>query len=92
METQEIFCIVRGRVQLVMFRDFAARKARRLGIVGYVKNLPDGTVEALAQGAPERLDEFVDLLHRGSLLSRVDNVAVERRAPTAQHRDFVIGW
>ena len=75
-----------------MFRDFAVRRARRLGLVGYVKNLPDGSVEAVAQGAPERLEQFVEALRRGSLLSRVDRVDVERRAPAAQYGDFFIAW
>ena len=92
METQEIYCRITGRVQLVMFRDFTARRARRLGLAGYVKNLSDGSVEAVAQGAPERLEQFAAALRRGSLLSRVDRVDVEHRAPTARYGDFTIAW
>ena len=90
MEIQELYCRITGRVQLVMFRDFTARKARKLGLVGYVKNLPDGSVEVLAQGTPERLDTFVALLRRGSLLARVDEVLSERRAPTGEYSDFLL--
>src|SRR3989344_224255 len=48
---ERIETIVSGRVQVVMYRDFATRKARGLGLVGEVKNLPDGTVRVVAEGA-----------------------------------------
>ena len=56
-------CQVFGRVQLVMFRDFVTRKARARGIVGTVKNNPDGSVSVVAQG-----DEAWQLRRRGGLL------------------------
>lgn len=85
---QEIQCIVSGRVQLVMYRDFATRSARSLGLTGYVKNLPDGRVEALAQGEEAALLGFVERLHQGSLLSRVDNVEVQWREPGERFDTF----
>ncbi len=87
---QEIYCLVHGRVQLVMYRDFCTRKARRLGLVGYAKNLPDGTVEVLAQGAKDKLEQFIKKLERGSLLSRVDKVIVQWREPSATYGGFTI--
>lgn len=68
--------IVRGRVQGVGYRAFAIDRARQLGIVGYVRNLPDGrTVEAVAEGPRETLERFVDHLRRGPYAARVDDVA-----------------
>ena len=57
--------LIRGIVQGVGFRYFAVRSARELGITGWVRNLNDGRVEAIAAGAPEALDEFVGRLRRG---------------------------
>ena len=87
---KEIVAIVRGRVQLVMYRDFACRKARRMGLQGYVKNLPDGTVEVVAQGKEGHLHKYIDLLQKGSLLSRVENVEVQWREPSMNFGNFSI--
>jgi acylphosphatase len=56
---------VSGRVQGVWFRDTARRVAEGLGITGWVRNLADGRVEALAQGPPEVVEDFVTWLHQG---------------------------
>ena len=68
--------IVSGRVQLVMYRDFATRKARGLGLVGEVENLSDGTVRVIAEGEQTKLETYVQKLWKGSLLSRVEDVTV----------------
>lgn len=86
----ELHAVVRGRVQLVMFRDFAQRTSRRFGITGTVKNLPDGTVEVVAQGERGELEKLLTELHKGSLLSRVDSVESEWREPTKKFDDFTI--
>jgi len=79
---KELHAIVRGRVQLVMFRDFTKRRARRLGLKGFVRNLADGGVEVLAQGSQEALEKLIELLHKGPLLSHVERVDVEWRTAT----------
>ncbi|MEN9413472.1 MAG: hypothetical protein RLZZ342_559 [Candidatus Parcubacteria bacterium] len=76
---EELHAIVSGRVQMVMFRDFVTRKARRLGIGGWVRNIPDGTVELVAQGERPALERLLSKLHRGPLLARVDAVSPEFR-------------
>jgi acylphosphatase len=73
--------LVTGRVQGVGYRFFAARAARELGLSGWVRNLPDGSVEALAEGGEEPLARFLERLRRGPLSSRVDSVLVEERLP-----------
>lgn len=69
--------LVFGRVQMVLFRDSTRRKALGLGLVGYVKNLPDGSVEMVAQGEKEKLDELAEWVRRGPLLARVDRAEIE---------------
>ena len=68
--------IIRGHVQGVGFRYFVARHARALGLVGWVRNLPDGSVAARAAGAASVLDAFELDLKQGPTMSRVDEVSV----------------
>jgi acylphosphatase len=87
---KEFRAVVRGRVQMVMYRDFAQRKARRLNIAGTVKNLPDKTVEIFAQGEEKDLEKYVKKLNRGSILSRVKGVEVEWKEPSSAFEGFNI--
>ncbi|HZT71058.1 MAG TPA: acylphosphatase [Terriglobia bacterium] len=66
--------VVYGRVQGVGFRFFAENWANRLGISGYVKNCPDGTVEALAIGDPAAIEEFKARLAEGPRSARVERI------------------
>lgn len=66
--------IVRGRVQGVGFRFFAIRAAHRIGVVGSVSNLPDGTVQAIAEGTPDAVGEFRAELWRGPAYAQVTAV------------------
>ncbi len=87
---KQIKAIISGRVQLVMYRDFARRKAQSLGIVGTVENLPDGTVSVIAEGEKEVLDKYISLLERGPIFARVDNVSVTWNEPCGTFPDFLI--
>jgi len=82
--------IVRGRVQGVGFRFFAERAAREFGIRGWVRNLPDGTVETFAEGEADAVAGYLEKLRRGPLGSRVDAVDVTdvppARLPTYTNR------
>ncbi len=68
---------VRGRVQGVGFRFFAERAARELGVRGWVRNLPDGSVESVAEGEDAAVDAYVARLERGPLTGRVDGIEVD---------------
>lgn len=68
--------VVSGRVQGVGFRAFAVREATRLGLDGWVRNLPDGRVEAIARGEESGLQAFIAALRQGPITARVDEVAV----------------
>lgn len=87
---KEFRAIISGRVQMVMFRDFTQRHARRYGCVGTVRNVANGTVEVVAQGSKESLERLLTDVHKGSLLSRVAQVDVEWRNPEKQFDSFEI--
>lgn len=80
---------VSGRVQGVNFRWSAYQEARRLGVTGWVRNLSDGRVEALACGEPHQLDVFADWLREGPPAARVESV-VDGDAPHQPFNDFQV--
>lgn len=69
--------VVRGRVQRVGYRAFVLRHAASAGVRGTVRNNPDGTVEAVFQGARDHVDALVRLLQQGPPMARVERVDVE---------------
>lgn len=69
--------LVHGRVQGVGFRWWARQEANALGISGFVRNRRDGTVEVLASGTAEALEEFASRLRSGPPAARVDRVERE---------------
>jgi len=84
--------IVEGRVQGVGYRNFAQRRAQRLGLAGYVSNLKDGRVRARAEGPRALIEEFVRELEKGPPLAQVTNVAIHWLPPTGQFADFGIRY
>ena len=80
--------IVRGRVQGVGFRYFAIRAARQAGVVGSVRNLADGTVEAIAEGSIESIDAFRTELEQGPSYGHVDRVDEMEMGPTGRFTGF----
>ena len=89
---KEIECIITGRVQLVMFRDFIERKARGLGVAGEVKNLSDGSVSVVAQGEKGDLETLLGLIKKGPLLAKVGSVSVKWRDPLGSYSGFNIAY
>ena len=82
--------LITGRVQGVGFRFFAERSARREGLHGWVRNLPDGRVEAAAEGESEALDRFEGQLRQGPRGARVDHVEVEDTVPEGRYAGFSV--
>ena len=76
---------VRGRVQGVGFRYFAEDRARLEGVAGYVRNLPDGRVEALAEGDVEAVMRFERAIRHGPSGARVEDVETESIQPLGLH-------
>ncbi|UII27890.1 acylphosphatase [Fulvivirga maritima] len=68
---------VTGKVQGVFFRANTQKMASEMGIQGWVRNEPDGSVYVEAEGDDEKMKPFVEWLHQGSEQSRVDQVLVE---------------
>jgi acylphosphatase len=79
---------VHGRVQGVSFRYYAVRKAESLGLTGWVANRTNGTVETVAEGRREDLDEFVGYLHHGPPAAQVVRVEARWGRPTGEYDDF----
>ena len=82
--------LIRGDVQGVGYRFFAQRAAARHQVIGYVKNCPDGTVEALAEGAADDVEEFKKDLATGPRWSAVEHVEEISLDPTGQYSSFRI--
>jgi acylphosphatase len=80
--------IVKGRVQGVGFRYFTVRAARSIGVAGAVKNLPDGSVEAIAEGSPEDIARFKEALEHGPSYSHVTSVQEIPMVPGGRYSGF----
>jgi acylphosphatase len=83
--------VVRGRVQGVFFRASFADVARRLELDGWVRNRPDGAVEAVVSGTGDAVDEAIAWCRRGPELARVDSVEVSDERETPRDRGFRVG-
>lgn len=81
---------IHGQVQGVFFRHSAKQEAERLGIVGWVRNNPDGSVEIEAEGDKVQLEEFVRWCQKGPPSSYVEKVDVEWGETTVNFKTFEI--
>ena len=73
--------VVHGQVQGVFYRDSCRTEARRLGLAGFVRNLDDGTVEAVFEGDPDAVGAMLDWAHTGPQRARVSRVEVNDEEP-----------
>jgi len=80
---------IKGLVHGVSFRSSMAQLASDLGVRGWVRNLPDGTVEAFLEGDERKVKRIIDWAKFGPPRARVDKLEVEPAAPR-NHRDFRI--
>ena len=81
--------VVRGRVQGVFFREATVRRARELGVMGWVRNADNGSVLVHAEGPEGALDRLVEFLRKGPRAARVEDVEVEK-AKVEGHEQFAI--
>ena len=72
--------VVSGRVQGVFFRDSTKRRAEAAGVAGWVRNTPDGTVEAVFEGEPDAVQELIEYCRRGPGSAEVSSVDVTEEA------------
>lgn len=90
MALKQLQLFVRGRVQGVYFRASTQREARRLGLCGWVRNRPDGSVEILAEGEELSIRELFGWAQKGPSAARVDRVDTRWRGYTGEFPDFRI--
>lgn len=81
-ESVRVRAVAHGRVQMVGFRAFVMRHAGDTGVSGTVRNLDDGTLEAVLEGPKPAVDRLVGLIREGPAHARVDHVDVEYSTPT----------
>ncbi|MBI5410863.1 MAG: acylphosphatase [Nitrospirae bacterium] len=81
---------VSGRVQGVGYRMFTRDEARRLGLLGGVRNLRDGRVEVEVEGERGAVDAFVESLRAGPPMARVIDLQVQWEPPVGRHVDFSV--
>src|SRR5687767_12673435 len=87
---RRVHAIVTGRVQGVSYRASTASEARRRGLVGWVRNLRDGSGEPEVEGPPDQIASLLAWCHQGPPAARVEAVAVEDRPPTGADTKFSV--
>jgi acylphosphatase len=85
LPTKRVHVRVRGAVQGVFFRVEARDRASSLDVGGWIRNLPDGSVEAIFEGDPERVESMVDWCSRGPSGARVEAVESSWEEPQGEH-------
>jgi len=92
MDQRRVSLRIKGRVQGVFFRESTRRRASELGVRGWVKNLPDGDVAALAEGPSRQVDELVAWCRKGPPAAHVDQVMVQDEEPRGDLSPFAVVW
>ena len=91
-ESISVRLIVRGKVQGVYFRFNMQQVAMKNSVVGWVRNLPDGNVEALLEGNKEDVNQVVQWSKIGPENARVDEVKMDYGQYTGKYKDFIIRY
>ena len=81
---------VKGRVQNVGFRAYVEYKALHIGVLGWVRNIGQDTVETVAEGTRIQIDEFIEMVKQGPRGSRVNEARIEYEPTTGQLEAFVV--
>jgi acylphosphatase len=89
-DTERAHVYVSGSVQGVFFRDSARQQAEQLGLAGWVKNLPDGRVEALLEGPPGKVREMLRWCEAGPPHATVEDVDAEFETPGEDLKGFEV--
>jgi len=82
--------IISGQVQGIGYRKWMQRRAKRFGVVGWVKNRTDGAVETLLQGEQKMVDHVIQEAWNGPPLSQVTNITIEHIAHADNAVDFIV--
>ena len=89
---KRVRCIAHGRVQGVFFRASTMEKAREYGLTGWVRNNPDGTVEAVFEGDEEAIEKMLQWCREGPPLAHVTKLDVIEEPFTGEFSDFTIRY
>jgi acylphosphatase len=89
---ERLHAVVHGDVQGVGFRYYVQRKARQLGLHGWVRNNDDGTVELVAEGGRDELEQLKRALQEGPRMARVDRVETQWSNGTGKLQGFELAW
>ena len=84
--------LIYGRVQGVYFRQGTRETAERHGVTGWVRNLPDGSVEVLLEGGEKEVEKVVEWCRHGPPAARVDRLEVEWGEPSGEFHDFSLRY
>jgi acylphosphatase len=87
---KQVHIFVSGSVQGVFYRSNTRKKAKELGIKGWVRNLYDGRVEVTAEGEEEDLKKFIEWCKKGPELAFVENIEVEWNDYKGKYEDFSV--
>ncbi len=90
MRNIRMHLVIEGRVQGVWFRDSTLREAVSLGVFGWVRNRQDGTVEVLAEGPENKVNELVSWCHHGPSMAKVQRVHETIEAWRDEYKSFDI--
>ena len=90
MSLKRVELLIEGMVQGVGFRYFVYQKAQQLRVNGWVRNLPDGRVQVVAEGDQSSLEELISELTTGPNFSRVQNVEIDWSEPTGRYSSFEV--
>lgn len=92
IDAKRVHVIVEGRVQGVFFRAFTRDEAVRLGLSGWVRNRPNGSVEALVEGEKTAVAKMLQWFHQGSPSSIVEKVHTTEESPVGDSGSFEIHY
>ncbi len=92
MSRRRVHAIVHGMVQGVFFRKYTGMKAQELGLDGWVRNLPDQTVETVFEGEDEAVNKMIAWLHVGSPHSHVTSVDIFEKKPGTDRGGFTVRY
>ena len=87
---KRVHIIISGYVQGVFFRNNTKTKARNLGLKGFVRNVPNGDVEVVAEGNEKEINELIDFCRNGPMLSCVANLKIEYGEFKGEFDDFTV--
>ena len=90
MKPIRVHLYIHGRVQGVFYRDTMRRVAQSLGLTGWVKNLPDGRVEAVVEGEEEKVERLISWCHEGPPAAQVSKVDLSREPYAGEYSVFNI--